>query len=284
MTQPAARSLDAPQVRGALEGWFLLAGKAVSLELRGGEACWPLFAPHAAQPPARSGSADALSLRLRVHPGPPPRFDHLMVQARGDGFFCEGDGLRGEVGPAAATLDVYGGEPALLAALRLCIAVALAADGGLLLHGACVEVEGRALGFLGASGAGKTTLSRRLALAGARPISDEVTAARGPVVFGHPFPRRLGDGCTPARGLPLDALGFLAHAPAGEAPSRRRLSEREAARALLERVFLPVRSPALLGPVLSAVSQLAESVPAWALTLPDDARAAACALSLSGGG
>ena len=284
MTLPAARALDATLAHGALEGWFLLAGKAVSLELRGGEESWPLFAPHASPPPKRSGSAGALSLRLRVHPGPPPRFDHLAVQARGDGFLCEGDGLRGEVGPSAATLDVYGGEPALLAALRLCIAVALAADGGLLLHGACVELGGRALAFLGASGAGKTTLSRRLAQAGARPISDEVTAVRGPLVYGHPFPRRLGDGCAPPGGLPLDALGFLAQAPAGQGPARRRLSPREAARALLERVFLPVRSPALLGPVLAAVSRLAESVPAWALTLPDDARAAGCALSLAGGG
>ena len=284
MTPLAARPLPAEPAGGARGASLLLAGLPVALELHGGEAPWALFAPHLAPPPPRSGREPELSLRLRVHPGPPPRFDHLVVEARGDGFFCEGDGLRGEVGPDDATLDVYGGEPALLAALRLCVAVALAARGGLLLHGACAEVGGRALCFPGASGAGKTTLSRRLALGGARPISDEVTAVRGAAVFGHPFPRRLGDGCTPVRGLRLEGLGFLAHAAAGAGPARRRLSPREAARALLDRVFLPVRTSSLLEPVLAAVSELAASVPAWALSLPDDARAAACALTLAGGG
>jgi hypothetical protein len=126
-------------------------------------------------------------------------------------------------------------------------------------------------------------------------ISDEVTAVLVPVVdlvtdsvtesapratvHGHPFPRRLGDGLA-GPGLPLGALGFLSHAPAGAAPSATPLSPAAVARALLARVFLPVRSPALVAAALASCERLAAAAPGFALALSDDDRAAECVLSL----
>lgn len=76
------------------------------------------------------------------------------------------------------------------------------------LHASAVAVRGRALAFLGASGAGKTTLASRLTAAGARLVTDDVLAVdvgrrvrvhRGAAVM-RIDPREL-------RALPRGALG-----------------------------------------------------------------------------
>jgi hypothetical protein len=277
-----------------------LAGLPVDLALEGCSeafAALELHRDHAPQTHARP----AFALRLRAFSGLPPKLDHVAFEQRGEALFCDGDGLRGEVAATWANLDVFGGEPALFAAMRLCCALWLAPRGGLLLHGACVEPApgGRALALLGQSGAGKSTVSRRLALSGARVISDEVTAVRVPEaaagaphegaleeparVHGHPFPRRLGDGLAPPGGLPVAALGFLSHAQAGAASEARPITPAAAARALLARVFLPVRSPALVAAALSACERLAAATPAFAISLSNDEHAARCILGLPGG-
>ena len=290
MLSPGARAEISGQPE-ALRGRYSLAGLTVLLELRGGEEAWARLAPHQLRAPeaeatagAPAGASDEVpTALLRAFPGPAPKFEHLTIETRGQGFVCEGDGLRGEISASHADLDVYGGEPALLAALRLCCSIWLATRGGLLLHGACIEPApgGRALSLLGPSGVGKTTVSRRLQAAGARVISDEVTAVRGARLFGHPLARRLGDGLTGSAGLPLAALGFLSQSAPGAEPSVRPLSQREAARALLLRVFLPALTPALLAGALGTCERLAATVPAFAVSIPDDARAVRCALSLA---
>lgn len=255
---------------------------SLDLELRlsgeGAEALLPeLLASPAAGPPS-------LSLSLRARGGPAPTFDRLSVRRDGAAWLCAGDGLDGVLGPEEGALEVHGGAPALQAALRLAVSLWLAPRGGLLLHGACAEAGGRALGLLGPSGAGKTTLSRRLAACGLHVVSDEVLCTRAGRAFGHPLPRRLGDGLLPPGGVPLAALARLSHAAPGAAPAARRLPPPEAARELLSRVFLPARDAALLEPVLAAVEALARAVPLVALALPDDARAASAALALLGEG
>ena len=302
-TERAARDLSQPALRVRLR----LAGLPVDLHLEGCAEAFAALAVHREPArPAGAATAPALSLHLRAFPGLPPKLDHLAFEQRGEALFCDGDGLRGEVASAWARLDVFGGQPALFAGLRLCAALWLAPRGGLLLHGACVEPApgGRALSLLGQSGAGKSTVSRRLERAFAHVLSDEVTAVmtrseaggerlvtdvtdvnevddvRAARVHGHPFPRRLGDGLAPPAGLPLAALGFLSHAAPGAGPSVQRLSAAEAARALLLRVFLPVRSPALVAAALDSCGRLAAAAPAFALALPDDDRAAPAALSL----
>jgi hypothetical protein len=271
--------MQAPLTHGTLP-WLRFAGLEAAMHLEGEAGALEALRPHLAAPGRRTPQH---TLLLRCLPGPPPRFDHLSLEERGGLLHAEGDGLQGTLSPGEARLTVHGGVPALLAALRLCGAQWLSERGGLLLHGACCEVDGAALAFLGPSGAGKTTLTRRLQQAGARAISDEVCAVlprgEGHAVHGHPFPRRLGDGLTPPEGIALAALAFLAHAPAGSGPVVRRLLPQEAARALLARVFLPHRSPRTVAAALDACERLSRT-PAFALELPDDARAAQAALSL----
>jgi hypothetical protein len=54
------------------------------------------------------------------------------------------------------------------------LAVALALKGCCVLHGSAVEVGGRALAFVGASGMGKTTVAAMFCVAGARLVTDDV--------------------------------------------------------------------------------------------------------------
>ncbi len=300
MEAPARAARERP---ASLRARLRLAGLPVALALDGCPESFAALELHR----ERDLTEPAFSLSLRAFPGLPPKLDHVAFEQRGEALFCDGDGLRGEVAASWASLEVFGGEPALFAALRLCCALWLAPRGGLLLHGACVEPApgGRALALLGQSGAGKSTVSRRLAQAGARVISDEVTAVRvsaaatdalvgdaarraAPLasarVHGHPFPRRLGDGLAPQDGLPLAALGFLSHAPPGAASAARPLTTVAAARALLARVFLPVRSPALVAAALASCERLAEAAPAFAIPLSDDPQAAACVLALASRG
>ena len=195
----------------------------------------------------------------------------LQVERCGGDYACAGDGLNGRVGPAEAELCAWGGEGALLAALRLACALWLLPRGGLLLHGACVERDGAAHVFVGESGAGKTTLSRALGGGRARVISDELSCVKEGRVFGHPFPRRLGDGCAPDAGLRLGSLSAISH---GAAFRRAPLTGALAARALLRRVFLPARDAASLALAVDSAARLRIE----ALELPLDERAAREAL------
>jgi hypothetical protein len=54
------------------------------------------------------------------------------------------------------------------------IAKLLALDGYCVLHASAVELDGRAIAFIGSSGAGKTTLAAMCANAGARIVTDDV--------------------------------------------------------------------------------------------------------------
>ncbi len=65
------------------------------------------------------------------------------------------------------------------------------AETGPVLHGGCVEIDGRAVAFVGHSGTGKSTLTAALVRAGHGYIADEVTAI-GPDLFARPFHRPIG--------------------------------------------------------------------------------------------
>lgn len=258
-----------------------MAGLSLELELLGGagpmlaEGLGPYLEPsvEAAQP-----GAPTLKLRLAADDGFPDLFDPLVVRGRLGAFEVRGDGMHGQIARDQAELSAKGGAFALWAALRLACALWLLPRGGLLLHGACVEERGAAHAFLGPSGAGKTTLAGKLR---ARVISDEVTCANSALrVFGHPFRSKLGDGCAPREGLPLASLSILSHALPGEGPRARQLSKAEAVRALLARIFLPVRDAQTLAAALEIAGALADPG-VRALSLPLDSRAAAFALEAS---
>ena len=189
----------------------------------------------------------------------------LRVVRCGDEHACAGDGINGRVSDLAADLCVVPG--AEITALRLACALWLLPRAGLLLHGACVEHEGRGHVFVGRSGAGKTTLAGRLS---ARVISDEVTCLKDGRVHGHPFQSRLGDGRAPGGGLPLGSIATLSR---GE-PRRERLSGAAAGRALLNRIFLPARDARSIALALDTASAFSID----ALTVPLDERAISAAL------
>ncbi len=238
---------------------FALAGLSIDIEGPRAQALLPFERPGRGELLLRMCSCEEFSS------------EPLRVERCGDDYACAGDGLNGRVGAEEAELCAWGGEGALLSALRLACALWLLPRGGLLLHGACVERDGFAHVFVGESGAGKTTLSRALAGPSTRVISDEVSCVKEGRVFGHPFPRRLGDGSAPDAGLPLRALSAISH---GAAPRRAPLSGAAAARALLRRVFLPAKDAASLALAVDSAARLRLD----ALELPLDGRAAQAAL------
>jgi hypothetical protein len=228
-------------------------------------------------PTAAPGEDRAFAQGLSPAPAAAPNDGEVLS-------FC-GSGLLGRVcGPLGAVLHP-GGETGANLALRACCSLWLPPRDGLLLHAASLEgPEGRALLLCGRSGAGKTTLARRLASRGLRTVGDEVATLRAGRLWGHPFWRRVGDGTAPAEGLPLSVLAFVEQAPEGQGPRAERLSQAVAARQILRRTFLAVRSPRLLSDVLLAAERLAALVPAFVLRVPGDERAADCVLALARSG
>ncbi len=85
---------------------------------------------------------------------------------------------------------------------------------------------------------------------------------------------------TPGLGLPLAAIALLAHAPEGLGPRVQRLAPAQAARAILQRVFLPAADTALIDGALGCAEALARAIPVFTLSLPNDERAVAAVLGL----
>ncbi len=168
----------------------------------------------------------------------------------------------------------------LLQTLRRACAMWLVQSGGLLLHGASVELNGRALALVGPSGAGKTTIARRLRAAGAHVIGDEVVALRASRLFGHPLQRRLGDGVAPARGVELSGIALIAQSAVGAPVSLKQLSAPQGARQLIRRVFMPPAEGPLVAAALESCERLSEAVPVYSLSLTNDERATEAVLSL----
>ena len=155
--------------------------------------------------------------------------------------------------------------------LRIVHTLALAPEGGLLLHAASVVHDGRALVFAGASGAGKTTLSR-LAPEGTAVLTDEVSYVRregnGYVAHGTPF---AGELARPGENAcaPLAAVYLLHHADETKVES---VSPAEAARAILSNVLFFAEDPALVKSVFAAAIELAGRVPVRRLGFVPDGR------------
>jgi hypothetical protein len=222
----------------------------------------------------RPGVGD-IGLQIELIPGPIRDGQPLRARRDGGAILVSGDGLNGVLRESSGELRVQGGDEALRAALRLACAAFGVDRGLLLLHAACAIEQGRARAFAGPSGAGKTTLARLVLrhVPGATILSDEVTAvdARGRV-HGHPFASALGDGIAPDEGAPLRSLSLLEHGPRTRAEP---LSPTETARALLPRIFLPLRDARSLRAALGAVERVVARVPARRLWFVPDATAVA---------
>jgi hypothetical protein len=154
------------------------------------------------------------------------------------------------------------------AALRMALGVGLASAGALLLHGAgLVGPAGRAVVCLGASGAGKTTMVRRLA--GWPVLGDDVVAVWRAAGVWHagwtPLRGREGTASTPGD-APLAAL--LRLRPSAAALEVRPLDRAAALTELMQRACLdadPAVPRAVLARVLETSHALATEAPAWEL-------------------
>lgn len=151
-------------------------------------------------------------------------------------------------------------------ALKFMLAQVLAERQGLLVHGVCVEAQGRALLFTGPSGAGKSTLAQLWKGSGGRVLADELVAL-------WPLPeggfRAAG---TPWNtGIPAEAslqgVGVLAW---GESSDVSLKSPSEVARTLLGNSLLPEVSAAGRAQLLAASSALLKTVSALCLRFARD--------------
>lgn len=155
--------------------------------------------------------------------------------------------------------------------LRIVHTLALAPEGGLLMHAASVVRGGEALVFTGASGAGKTTLSR-LAPPGTAVLTDEVSYLRrdgaGYSAHGTPFAGELARPGENTR-APLAAIYLLHHAAENRVEP---VAAAVAARAILSNVLFFAEDPVLVKAVFAAALELAERVPVRRLGFVPDAR------------
>lgn len=107
--------------------------------------------------------------------------------------------------------------------LRFMEAYRLLEQGGVLLHCAGVVDRGRAILFLGRSGAGKTTVARMSLTAGRPVLSDDINALMpagdGLVALNLPFAGDLGGTTTDDATYPVGALCLLRQGPLNVEPA-----------------------------------------------------------------
>lgn len=173
----------------------------------------------------------------------------------------DGSTLRLEENAALGFLDEKSGiaelapHPSMMGLdmlLRALVTLEAVARGGLALHAASVELDGRAHVFMGGSGDGKTTLARKLQDEGARVLSDEMTVLhpsdQGWIVHGTPY--RFGS----SKPALLDGLWTLRKGPGIAA---RALSPSETHRALIRNLCLPIRGDDEVRASMASAARLA---------------------------
>jgi hypothetical protein len=136
----------------------------------------------------------------------------------------------------------------------------LVSEGILVVHGATVEYQGKALLFTGHSGAGKSTIAAIAESAGARVLSDDrsIVTVRGaaPTVWGTPWHGTHRRGSPEA--LPLAAMFLLVQDLADRAD---RVSPARATGELLVRLIHPGSRPEDMERLLDGVAAVTARVP-----------------------
>ena len=157
------------------------------------------------------------------------------------------------------------------AVLRIVHTLVLAKQGGFLLHSASAIRNRKAFLFAGASGAGKTTISR-LAPPDATLLSDEISYVRpqgeGYAAFGTPFTgelAKLGENVS----APVRALYLLGK---GRENRIEAMAPAEAARSLLANILFFAEDEELAQAVFRSTFDFVSRVPVCKLTFVPDAR------------
>jgi hypothetical protein len=146
---------------------------------------------------------------------------------------------------------------------QLLVIHALGVSGGVLMHAAAIAGRDGALLVAGPSGAGKTTMSRAAANAGAHVLSDERTIVRpqdggGWLVGGTPWPGE--GGFAENRSVPLRGLILLEQAERDELTA---LTPARALALLYRCHFPPLWDPIACERTLANLERLVSDVPAF---------------------
>jgi len=151
--------------------------------------------------------------------------------------------------------------------LIACLAVRLPLRSALLVHAACLVVEGRAYLLVGSSGVGKSTWANLGLEAGARSIGDDVVLVERREALGSPFrSRHLAGRAEPGR-WPIAALMFPHHGSDASRTRAQRLLARARLTANLPFVTAAGRRDAATEAI---VDDLVDNVPCFDLTFARD--------------
>lgn len=199
--------------------------------------------------------------------------DDVRVFRRNGRWQLERGDFRAEWDPAArrGRIRQSANPYSIDTVLRIVHTLVLAREGGFLLHAASAVRNGKAFVFAGASGAGKTTLSR-LAPPDASVLSDEISYVRkeadGYYAYGTPFAGELARSGENLR-APIESLYLLAQGPDNRAAT---LGQAEAARCVLGNLLFFAEDVELVQAVFASALDFVERVPVRRLTFFPDAR------------
>ena len=203
---------------------------------------------------------------------PSPDVDLSVTLRSGRWVLDRGDFLA-EWEPAAqrGTIRQTANPYSIDAVLRIVHTLVLAKQGGFLLHSASAIRNGKAFLFAGASGAGKTTISR-LAPVDATLLTDEISYVRkrdeGYFAFGTPFTgelAKLGENSS----APLAALYLLAQGPENRIEP---VAAADGGRELLANMLFFAEDQELVHWAFKAACDFVDRVPVCRLTFMPDAR------------
>jgi hypothetical protein len=209
---------------------------------------------------------------LTTAPFADPDADVSVAFRSGRWFLQRGD-FRAEWNPATGrgcvrqTVNPY----SIDAVFRIVHTLALAKQGGFLLHSASAIRNDKAFLFAGVSGAGKTTIAR-LAPPDATLLTDEISYVRrrggNYVAFGTPFTgelNKVGENCS----APVSALYLLTKGPENRID---RLSPSDAGRELLANMLFFAEDQEMVRRAFEAACNFVNCVPVRRLTFMPDSR------------
>jgi hypothetical protein len=199
--------------------------------------------------------------------------DDVQVRRDGPEWLVERGDFRARWDPRSGqgTIRQNRNPYAIDSMLRIVHSLILAARGGFLLHAASAIYDGKAYIFSGASGAGKTTMTRlapnRVAL-----LTDEISyicpSPDGYSAFGTPFAgelARAGENCSAT----VEALFFLEKGPENRVDS---LPAAQALRRLMRNILFFAQDRELVENLFATACHFVSRVPVRQLTFYPDAR------------